>query len=82
MSRLARDTINQLAEQFCSNDSLLKKQDAVDQLGCHPVNHAEFIDAINGFLQLPFSHTRGDISLYLDCVQWMNEASFPADLPA
>ena len=42
MNRLHFTVIRDLADQFCAAGNVAAKQDIVDQLGMHPVNHAWF----------------------------------------
>ena len=72
MPRLARDTINGIAQRFVIANDDRTKQDIVDTLGSHPVNHAEFIDQLNaitgGHGNITHSYA---YAAYLDCVRWL-----------
>lgn len=43
MNRLPPSTIQSLCERFCGLRSYRGRQNIIDQLGTHPVNHAAFI---------------------------------------
>ena len=77
MKRLARDTINTFAHRFVDTSDDQAKQDAVDQLGAHPVNHAEFIDQLNA-LTGGHNHTE-QYAIYLDCVRWLGWCNVVVD---
>lgn len=67
---IARDKINRMAQEFFVVNRDDEKQDVINQLGIHPVNHACFIDALVSFCggqdTITYSYA---FASYLDCVK-------------